>query len=129
MSLSNPPENPPQYSISEILVKLGSGAFNHGVHCEAQRIVDEEPRLSELREQAEQAINQLIYTQVLEELESIRAMIDNLEIGNLFVPTNDSKSLTLTEPLSELGIFINHLEQYLINRIAEYKAKYIGVSE
>ena len=67
MSLSNPPKNPPQYSISSILGDFESKIVSDVSDALRGRPgartfgVDDKPK-----EIAEQAINQLIYSQVLE---------------------------------------------------------------
>src|ERR1039458_3424899 len=77
MSSKSAPTNPPQYSISEILQNiedycvmgaLGGTPFNSQEENDKLR----EDAVDNGRKAAEQAINQLIYTQVLEELQELR---------------------------------------------------------
>lgn len=44
-------------------------------------------------------------------LDTIQELIDNMEIGYIF--DGDSDNLTLTEPLTELGLFVNRIEQII----------------
>jgi hypothetical protein len=42
--------------IDDTIRKLACAAYNHGVHCEAKQIPDEEPKLSALSNEARQAL-------------------------------------------------------------------------
>ena len=118
MSSKSAPTNPPQYSISEILQNiedycvmgaLGGTPFNSQEENDKLR----EDAVDNGRKAAEQAINQLIYTQVLEELQELRKDATTQE---MLYGLNETSSAVV-------GQIDGHI------MAIRDKAKYIGGSE